>query len=172
MFNTDCSTSSLSGGGAATSSVFQDALNRFQTEEMVKEIAILKKLNHPNIVNLVEVIDDPTTDSLLLVMEFVEGGTLELRQVSSGQWAPLAEKDVWRYVREVLQVSQPCIMQAGVGMDAVSSACQRCAVSCCSSSVVNFWSPMYCSAPGVKLLRGCLLQSICFYKWQLPHQHP
>eukprot|EP00775_Hariotina_reticulata_P008788 gene8788-8966_t len=74
-----------------------------QTEEMVKEIAILKKLNHPNIVNLVEVIDDPTTDSLLLVMEFVEGGTLEPRQVSSGKWAPLAEKDVWRYVREVLQ---------------------------------------------------------------------
>lgn len=50
LMGTDCSTGSLSGG-----SVFQEALMRFQTEELVKEIAILKKLHHPNIVNLVEV---------------------------------------------------------------------------------------------------------------------
>jgi hypothetical protein len=82
----------------------QDALLRYQTEELVKEIAILKKVHHPNIVNLVEVIDDPSTDSLLLVMEYVEGGTLQPRQVSPGHWEPLAEREVWRYVREVLQV--------------------------------------------------------------------
>lgn len=52
LMGTDCSTGSLSGG-----SVFQEALMRFQTEELVKEIAILKKLHHPNIVNLVEVRD-------------------------------------------------------------------------------------------------------------------
>ena len=82
----------------------QDALLRYQTEELVKEIAILKKVHHPNIVNLVEVIDDPSTDSLLLVMEYVEGGTLQPQQVSPGHWEPLAEREVWRYVREVLQV--------------------------------------------------------------------
>jgi serine/threonine protein kinase len=87
--------------------VFADALMRFQTEELVKEIAILKKLHHPNIVNLVEVIDDPSTDSLLLVMEYVEGGTLQPRQVAPGHWEPLPEREVWRYVREVLQVGGP-----------------------------------------------------------------
>lgn len=102
LMGTDCSTGSLSGG-----SVFQEALMRYQTEELVKEIAILKKLHHPNIVNLVEVIDDPSTDSLLLVMEYVEGGTLQPRQLSPGHWEVLPEKEVWHHVREVLQVSMP-----------------------------------------------------------------
>lgn len=49
-------------------------------------------------------IDDPSTDSLLLVMEYVEGGTLQPRQVKPGHWELLPEREVWRYVREVLQV--------------------------------------------------------------------
>jgi serine/threonine protein kinase len=106
VLGTDCSTGSLSGG-----SVFQDALMRYQTEELVKEIAILKKLHHPNIVNLVEVIDDPSTDSLLLAMEYVEGGTLQPGQVSPGHWESLPEREVWRYVREVLQVGEVVLIQ-------------------------------------------------------------
>ena len=31
-----------------------------------KEIAILKKLDHPNVVKLVEVLDDPSEDDLVL----------------------------------------------------------------------------------------------------------
>lgn len=125
LMGTDCSTGSLSGG-----SVFQEALMRYQTEELVKEIAILKKLHHPNIVNLVEVIDDPSTDSLLLVMEYVEGGTLQPRQVKPGHWEPLPEREVWRYVREVLQVG--CgrtrgLIEGAVGMQSWSTsyACMR-----------------------------------------------
>lgn len=30
------------------------------------EVAILRKLSHPNVVNLVEVLDDPTEDNLYL----------------------------------------------------------------------------------------------------------
>jgi hypothetical protein len=90
--------------GSFGNSVFQEALARFQTEEIVKEIAILKKLSHPNIVNLVEVIDDPTTDSLLLVMEYVEGGTLQPREAGGGRWQALPEGVVWKYVRQILQV--------------------------------------------------------------------
>ncbi|GBF96243.1 calcium calmodulin-dependent kinase [Raphidocelis subcapitata] len=73
------------------------------TEEAVREIAILKKLSHPNIVNLVEVIDDPASDGLLLVMEYVEGGTLQPRAVGPGRWAPMPEGLAWKYVRQVLQ---------------------------------------------------------------------
>ena len=35
-------------------------------ERVYKEIAILKKLDHPNIVKLVEVMDDPEEDNLYL----------------------------------------------------------------------------------------------------------
>jgi serine/threonine protein kinase len=41
------------------------------------EIAVLKLLEHPNIVRLYETIDDPTHDKLFLITEFVKNGTLE-----------------------------------------------------------------------------------------------
>ncbi len=34
--------------------------------EIKKEIAILKKLDHPNVVKLVEVLDDPNEDDMVL----------------------------------------------------------------------------------------------------------
>ncbi|KAK1326894.1 Serine/threonine-protein kinase GRIK2 [Acorus calamus] len=37
------------------------------------EASIMKMLDHPNIVNLIEVIDDPNTDSFYMVLEYVEG---------------------------------------------------------------------------------------------------
>ncbi|XP_046449969.1 calcium/calmodulin-dependent protein kinase kinase 1-like [Daphnia pulex] len=39
-----------------------------------REIAVLKKLNHPNVVKLVEVLDDPAQDNLYLVFELLELG--------------------------------------------------------------------------------------------------
>lgn len=35
-------------------------------ERVYREVAILKKLDHPNVVKLVEVLDDPAEDSLYL----------------------------------------------------------------------------------------------------------
>jgi len=43
-------------------------------EKVYIEIAILKKLNHPNVVKLVEVLDDPEQDSLYMAFELVEHG--------------------------------------------------------------------------------------------------
>ncbi|CAG5132295.1 unnamed protein product, partial [Candidula unifasciata] len=43
-------------------------------ERVYREIAILKKLDHPNVVKLVEVLDDPDEDKLYLVFELVEKG--------------------------------------------------------------------------------------------------
>jgi serine/threonine protein kinase len=40
------------------------------------EIAVLKKLNHPNVVKLLEVIDDPEQDKIYLVFEYIDGGEL------------------------------------------------------------------------------------------------
>ncbi|KAI1617840.1 calcium/calmodulin-dependent protein kinase [Exophiala viscosa] len=41
-----------------------------------EEIAIMKKLNHPNLVSLIEVLDDPTEDSLYMVMEMCKKGVV------------------------------------------------------------------------------------------------
>ncbi|KAI1131480.1 kinase-like domain-containing protein [Nemania abortiva] len=40
------------------------------------EIAIMKKLNHPNLVALIEVLDDPEDDSLYMVLELCEKGVV------------------------------------------------------------------------------------------------
>jgi [calcium/calmodulin-dependent protein kinase] kinase len=41
-----------------------------------EEIAIMKKLNHPNLVQLIEVLDDPEEDSLYMVMEMCKRGVV------------------------------------------------------------------------------------------------
>ncbi|XP_007900438.1 calcium/calmodulin-dependent protein kinase kinase 2 isoform X2 [Callorhinchus milii] len=43
-------------------------------DSVYQEIAILKKLDHPNIVNLVEVLDDPSEDHLYMVFELMKQG--------------------------------------------------------------------------------------------------
>lgn len=41
-----------------------------------EEIAIMKKLNHPNLVQLIEVLDDPEEDSLYIVLEMCRKGVV------------------------------------------------------------------------------------------------
>ena len=41
-----------------------------------EEIAIMKKLDHPNVVSLIEVLDDPTEDSLYMVLEMCKKGVV------------------------------------------------------------------------------------------------
>ncbi|GJN10097.1 hypothetical protein PR202_ga28161 [Eleusine coracana subsp. coracana] len=41
--------------------------------DVLREVSIMKLLEHPNIVNLVEVIDDPNIDKFYMVLEYVEG---------------------------------------------------------------------------------------------------
>lgn len=53
-------------------------------------------------VQLLEVIDDPASDCLLLVMGYVEGATLQPPQVAPGRWKPVPEQVVWRHCRDVL----------------------------------------------------------------------
>ncbi|WWD08737.1 hypothetical protein V865_006850 [Kwoniella europaea PYCC6329] len=48
-----------------------------------REIAVMKKLDHPNIIHLYEAISVPTADALFLVLEYLPGGTL--MQVNVGE---------------------------------------------------------------------------------------
>ncbi|TKR76493.1 hypothetical protein L596_017620 [Steinernema carpocapsae] len=64
-----------------------------------KEIAILKKLNHPNVVRLIEVLDDPSDNYLYMVFEYVERGSI--LEIPTEQ--PLDEELAWRYFRDTLK---------------------------------------------------------------------
>ncbi|KAF2847261.1 Pkinase-domain-containing protein [Plenodomus tracheiphilus IPT5] len=62
---------------------FNSPLHRHSTTEennafelIKEEIAIMKKLNHPNLVTLIEVLDDPDEDSLYMVMEMCKKGVV------------------------------------------------------------------------------------------------
>ncbi|XP_059485168.1 calcium/calmodulin-dependent protein kinase kinase 1 isoform X2 [Neocloeon triangulifer] len=67
-------------------------------DKVYREIAILKKLDHPNLVKLVEVLDDPIEDNLYLVFELVERG--EVLQLPTTN--PLSEEQAWTYFRDVV----------------------------------------------------------------------
>ncbi|KAJ9633317.1 uncharacterized protein PV06_00818 [Exophiala oligosperma] len=55
----------------------EDGKHQTNAIELIKEeIAIMKKLNHPNLVSLIEVLDDPTEDSLYMVMEMCKKGVV------------------------------------------------------------------------------------------------
>lgn len=45
-------------------------------DDIKREIAIMKKLHHPNVLRLYEVMDDPTMNKLFLVLEYMKHGDL------------------------------------------------------------------------------------------------
>ncbi|KAL3849432.1 hypothetical protein ACJIZ3_011314 [Penstemon smallii] len=67
--------------------------------DVCREVLIMKVLSHPNIVNLVEVIDDPTTDHFYMVLEYVEGKWV---YESSGPPGGLGDNTARKYLRDVV----------------------------------------------------------------------
>jgi len=70
------------GDAAAAASEREKALARkrqlWTTDKKVKrEIALLKKCAHDNVVQLKEVIDDPSSKKIFMVLEFMEGGEVQ-----------------------------------------------------------------------------------------------
>ncbi|VBB32993.1 unnamed protein product [Acanthocheilonema viteae] len=64
-----------------------------------REIAILKKLNHPNIVKLIEVLNNPNDKYFYMVFELLENGpVLEIPTEN-----PLDERIAWSYFRDVVK---------------------------------------------------------------------
>jgi [calcium/calmodulin-dependent protein kinase] kinase len=50
-------------------------------DRVYREIAVLKKLDHPNVVKLIEVLDDPDDDALYMVFELVAQGEQFIYQI-------------------------------------------------------------------------------------------
>ncbi|KAL5565654.1 hypothetical protein UlMin_028818 [Ulmus minor] len=67
--------------------------------DVLREVLIMKMLDHPNIVNLIEVIDDPDSDNFYMVLEYVEG-----KWVCEGSGPPggLGENTARKYLRDIV----------------------------------------------------------------------
>ncbi|KAF9930858.1 hypothetical protein FBU30_011147 [Linnemannia zychae] len=78
-------------------------LGRSQTsneQKIRREIAIMKKCIHSNVVRLIEVIDDPTARKIYLVIEYMEGG--EVRWKDSNDIPVLPLQDARTIFRDVV----------------------------------------------------------------------
>jgi len=75
-----------------------------------REVAILKKARHPNVVSLLEVIDDPNKNKVYLILEYVEKGEIKWRK--SG-------------VREVLIVNNTRFEQERSGITLTTEVSER-----------------------------------------------
>ncbi|XP_073150136.1 serine/threonine-protein kinase GRIK2-like [Henckelia pumila] len=67
--------------------------------DVLREVLIMKLLSHPNIVNLIEVINDPTSDHFYMVLEYVEGKWVF---DGSGPACCLGENTARKYLRDVV----------------------------------------------------------------------
>ncbi|CAJ1979314.1 unnamed protein product [Sphenostylis stenocarpa] len=67
--------------------------------DVLREVLIMKMLEHPNIVNLIEVIDDPESDHFYMVLEYVEGKWV---CEGSGPACGLGEETARRYLRDIV----------------------------------------------------------------------
>mmetsp|Transcript_28781 Transcript_28781/g.21446 ORF Transcript_28781/g.21446 Transcript_28781/m.21446 type:complete len:225 (-) Transcript_28781:184-858(-) len=73
--------------------------NRTAYNDALQEIAIMKKLDHENIVRLYEVLDDPSVDRLYIVMEYLKNGSLKSKIEKSKQIQPM---QIWKYFRDIV----------------------------------------------------------------------
>ncbi|QCD88212.1 calcium/calmodulin-dependent protein kinase kinase [Vigna unguiculata] len=67
--------------------------------DVLREVLIMKMVEHPNIVNLIEVIDDPESDNFYMVLEYVEGKWV---CEGTGPACGLGEETARRYLRDIV----------------------------------------------------------------------
>lgn len=75
------------------------ALQVAPKDPWLAELEIMKRLKHPNVVELVEAIDDPSADTIYLVQEFVAGGQV-MPEVMEAR--PVPRDRCWTIFRDVL----------------------------------------------------------------------
>ncbi|ONK66581.1 uncharacterized protein A4U43_C06F9840 [Asparagus officinalis] len=68
--------------------------------DVLREVSIMKMLDHPNIVKLIEVIDDPLIDNFYMVLEYVAGK--RMCDFGSCPRDGIGESESRRYLRDVV----------------------------------------------------------------------
>ena len=72
-------------------------------ENIFREIAVMKKLNHPNVVKLYEVIDDPNNEKLYLVIEYCQHGSILGKGGTEQKCEPMNDHELIRqYMRQCI----------------------------------------------------------------------
>lgn len=79
---------------------------RVDTKNLKKLIEVMKKLDHPNVVRLHELIVDPSSDKLYLVMEYVDHG--QVMDIDAEGVKPLDAETTWRYMRALIDGMEYC----------------------------------------------------------------
>jgi len=80
-------------------------------EDVKREIAVMKKLLHPNVLRLFEVLDDPNVNKMYLILEYMKKGDLiNILEKNSGAdagsdkkegFTPLSDLELWNIFRQV-----------------------------------------------------------------------
>ena len=93
-------------------------------DDVLREIRIMSKLWHPNVVQLVEVLNDPEHERLYMVLEYSPHGPLMRKNMEDYHF----ELDqVKRFARDILQGVAYLHAQKVVHRDIVSAFRPRCA---------------------------------------------
>jgi calcium/calmodulin-dependent protein kinase kinase 2 len=71
------------------------------------EVAIMKKLNHPNLNQLIEVLDDPEGDSFYMVLEMCQNGVI-MEVGLHKQAEPFAEENCRHWFRDLILGIEYC----------------------------------------------------------------
>lgn len=70
-------------------------------DKVKKEVAILKKARHPNVVSLLEVIDDPNRQKVYIVLEYIENGEIIWRKRGMKEIVAVDKKRLSREMRGI-----------------------------------------------------------------------
>eukprot|EP01083_Nonionella_stella_P155139 500756_1 len=72
-------------------------------ENIFREIAIMKKLDHPNVLQIHEVIDDPSNDKLYMVIDYMDSGSVLGEQGAEAKCEPITDHELIRkYIRDMM----------------------------------------------------------------------
>ena len=63
--------------------------NTNEKDALMREVTLMKQMRHPNIVNLIEVIDDPQHDFLYIISQYCDGGTVMSSSLGKHNALPL-----------------------------------------------------------------------------------
>eukprot|EP00210_Caulerpa_lentillifera_P008608 g8212.t1 len=70
---------------------------------LLHEINVMKSLRHPNVVRLYEVIDDPASEKLLMIMEYVDGGEIMPEDMIGRSKPGLSEQVARQLFRDLIK---------------------------------------------------------------------
>jgi calcium/calmodulin-dependent protein kinase I len=88
----------VTGKKYAIKCISKKLIDKKELQLLEREIEIMKKLQHPNIIQLMEVVDSP--DTLYLVLEYATGGELFDAIVNKGQYS---EDDAAHIIKQILE---------------------------------------------------------------------